>query len=861
MKDKIKTTKSNAASDPRLLNALKKPSNIVGIGASAGGLEALEDFFIHVQTPCNMAFVVIQHLDPSHKGIMAELLQRTTKMIVKEARNHMRVEQNCVYIIPPNKDLSILHDSLFLFEPVINFGLRLPIDFFFRSLASDQREHAVAVILSGMGSDGTLGLRAIKKNSGLSLAQSPACAKFTSMPQSAINAELIDIVAPAKELPEYILNELKNGPRIAPQDIEPRVEIKSKSALEQIVIILRERTGNDFSLYKKNTIYRRIERRMNLHQLENIALYVRYLRENSQEQDLLFKELLIGVTNFFRDKDVWAQLKLTSLPALLENYPEGKELRAWVTACSTGEEAYSLAITVMDLLDEVKPKARFKLQIFATDLDEDAINIARQGFYPASIEADVTPTQLERYFIKDDRGYRINKKIRDMIIFAPQNIIMDPPFTKLDIVTCRNLLIYLGPELQKKLIPLFHYTLNSHGVLLLGNAETIGNFTNLFLALNDSARVFTRVDIPKQRMDLDFPSRIFPVISVIHNEPKRTRDMSKDIINLQTQADQVLLQNYSPAAVLVNTAGDIIYINGRTGKYLEASAGKANWNIHVMAREELLMHLNLAMKKAQTQVEPVIIENLMVGTETINLTVQAIAKPKTLMGLLMVIFTQVLTPTAQPSKKRGKAEEQNQRELQHARDEIQATREQMQAAQEELRSTNEELQSTNEELQSTNEELTTSKEEMQSMNEELQTVNTELQSKVDDLSWVNNDMKNLLNSTEIATVFLDSGLHVRRFTNYATHLFKLIPSDVGRPLSDIVTELDYTSLQKDAREVLDTLIFTEKEVTANNERWFKVRIMPYRTQENVIDGVVITFTDISEAKLLESQLRTIKPTI
>ncbi|MBA6225239.1 PAS domain-containing protein [Colwellia sp. MB02u-18] len=861
MKNKIKTTKPSTASESRRLNALKKPENIVGIGASAGGLEALEDFFTQVKTPSHMAFVVIQHLDPSHKGIMAELLQRTTQMIVKEASNHMKVERNCVYVIPPNKDLSILHGSLFLFEPVLNSGLRLPIDFFFRSLASDQREHAVAVILSGMGSDGTLGLHAIKQNAGLSLAQSPECAKFSSMPQSAINAELIDIIAPAKELPEHILSGLKHDHRIASKDIEPKLEVKSKSALEQIVIILRERTGNDFSLYKKNTIYRRIERRMNLHQLEDIALYARYLRENPQEQDLLFKELLIGVTNFFRDKDVWAQLKSTSLPALLENYPEGKELRAWVTACSTGEEAYSLAMTMMDVLDEIKPKARFKLQIFATDLDEDAINIARQGFYPASIEADITPTQLARYFIKDDRGYRINKKIRDMIIFAPQNIIMDPPFTKLDIVTCRNLLIYLGPELQKKLIPLFHYALNSHGILMLGNAETIGNFTNLFLALNDSARIFTRIDISKKRMDVDFPSRIFPVISLIHNEPKRTRDMSKDIINLQTQADQILLQNYSPAAVLVNAAGDIMYINGRTGKYLEASAGKANWNIHVMAHEELLMHLNLAMKKAQTQEAPVIIENLMVGKETINLTVQAIAKPKALMGLLMVVFTKVLAPTAQPSKNRGKAAENNQLELQHARDEIEATREQMQAAQEELRSTNEELQSTNEELQSTNEELTTSKEEMQSMNEELQTVNTELQSKVDDLSWVNNDMKNLLNSTEIATVFLDNGLRVRRFTNYATHLFKLIPGDVGRPLSDIVTELDYTSLQKDAREVLDTLIFIEKEITASNDRWFKVRIMPYATQENVIDGVVITFTDISEAKLLESQLREVNPTI
>ncbi|WP_351088109.1 chemotaxis protein CheB [Shewanella sp. S1-49-MNA-CIBAN-0167] len=854
MKNQSKTLTKHPK-DPCKLAVVNTPI-IVGIGASAGGLEALEDFFSHVLTPCNIAFVVIQHLDPTRISIMPELLQRTTLMKVTQARNDMEVKPNCVYVIPPNKDLSILHGSLLLLDPVESRGLRLPIDFFFRSLANDQNERAVGVILSGMGSDGTLGLRAIKENAGLSVVQSPEFAKFDSMPHSAVNMGLADIVAPAEALPERIAAFLKHSRR----DVPTRLKLKSTSALEQIVIILRERSGNDFSLYKKNTIYRRIERRMDLHQLKNISLYTHYLRDNPQEQDLLFKEMLIGVTNFFRDHKVWAQLKSVTLPALLANYPEGKELRAWVTACSTGEEAYSLAMTVMDVLDEVKHKGRFKLQVFATDVGEDAINIARKGYYPASIEADMSSQQLNRYFIKDGSGYRINKQIRDMVIFAPQNIIMDPPFTKLDIVTCRNLLIYLGPELQKKLIPLFHYTLTSHGILILGNAETIGNSTSLFTEIKENTRIYTRIDSTAPQMEVDFPTRIFPIISLVENEPERTSKMTTNITNLQMQADQILLQSYSPAAVLVNAAGDIIYINGRTGKYLEPAAGKANWNIHVMAREELQHQIHLAMMKAQLQIEPVNIKNLTVDTHTINLTVQAITKPKALLGLMMVVFTEMLTPTKLPRRKRGSAEKESQAELQQAHDEIQSLREQMQSSQEELKSANEELQSTNEELQSTNEELTTSKEEMQSMNEELQTVNTELRSKVDDLSWVNNDMENLLDSTQIATIFLDNELHVRRFTNYATHLFKLIQSDVGRALSDIVTELDYVRLQEDSKEVLKTLVFIEKEITAKNKRWFKVRIMPYRTQENVIDGVVITFTDISEAKLLESELRKIRPT-
>jgi len=858
MKKRVNTANPGSSIESSRLAIVNTPV-VIGVGASAGGLEALEDFFSHVLTPCSAAFVVVQHLDPTQKSIMSKLLQRITQMKVTQARNRMKVEPNCVYVIPPDKDLSILHGSLFLLDPANRRGLRLPIDFFFRSLADDQRERAVGVILSGMGSDGTIGLRAIKENAGLSLVQSPESAKFDAMPRSAINAGLADIVAPADELPEQIMAFLNHSPRGVPNDVELKLKLTPASSLEKIVIILRERTGNDFSLYKENTLYRRIERRMGLHQLKSVELYARYLRENLQEQDLLFKELLIGVTHFFRDQEVWAQLRSVSLPALLANYPEGKELRAWVTACSTGEEAYSLAMTVMDVLDDVKPKGYFKLQIFATDLDNDAINIARLGRYPENIEADIPLEKLNRYFVKEESGYRINKQIRDMVVFAPQNIIMDPPFTKLDIITCRNILIYLGAKLQQKLIPLFHYALTSHGILLLGSAETIGNATSLFSELNDNARIYTRIDTPEQRADVDFPTRIFPVISLLEDKPESPREMTEKIINLQTKADQILLQNYSPAAVLVNAAGDILYINGRTRKYLEPAAGKANWNIHVMAREELQYPINLAMKKAQAQVEPVNVPNLTVDTHTINLTVQAVTKPKSMQGLLMVVFADVAKSIKSPRRKPGAAEQESQAELQQTRDEIQSLHEKMQVSQEERKSANEELQSTNEELQSSNEELTTSKEEMQSMNEELQTVNAELQSKVEDLSWTNNDMKNLLNSTEIATIFLDNKLRVRCFTSHISPLFKLIPSDVGRPLSDVATELDYGALQQDAKAVLETLVFIEKEITADNDRWFMVRIMPYRTQENVIDGVVITFINISEAKKLEKELRVLRP--
>lgn len=446
-------------------NALSKPNKapiIIAIGASAGGLEAMEQFFTSVPANCGTAFVIIQHLDPNHQCMLAELLQRITPLTVTQVSDGMTVKPNWVYVIPPNKDLSILHGKLQLFDPVYPRGLRLPIDFFFKAIADDQHERAIGVILSGMGSDGTKGLRAIKANAGLALVQSPDTAKFDAMPQSVIDEGLADIIAPPQELWQQIFSFLQV---LTHTPTEPITSVNAQNALEQVILLLRERVGNNFSLYKKNTIYRRIERRMGLHQIEAIVDYVHYLRENPQEVELLFKELLIGVTNFFRDPEVWDLLKTKAMPALLDQYPAGKELRAWVPACSTGEEAYTLAMIFKEAVAESRFQQRYKLQIFATDLDQDAIDKARQGWYPASIEADVSPERLKCFFVEETNGYRINKEIREMVIFAQQNIIVDSPFTKLDLLSCRNLLIYFDPELQQKLIPLFHYALNAHGIL------------------------------------------------------------------------------------------------------------------------------------------------------------------------------------------------------------------------------------------------------------------------------------------------------------------------------------------------------------------------------------------------------------
>ena len=832
---------------------------IVGIGASAGGLEALELFFSGLKETCDMAFVVIQHLDPDRTGMMPELLQRVTPLKVQQAKDWLKVEPNSIYVIPPNKSLSIEEDTLHLSNPVEKRGLRLPIDFFFRSLAEDRQEKSIGVILSGMGSDGSLGVKAIKEKNGLVLVQDPETAKFDNMPLSAIQAVQADFVAPAEELPKKLLDFNK---RVSSGEELARAHAINKKNLDKIILLLQKQSGHDFSNYKKNTLYRRIDRRKGVHRLDKIDAYIDFLEENPKELDILFKELLIGVTSFFRDEDVWEKLKTKVLPDLIKPAKKDQVLRAWVPACSTGEEAYSLAIIFTEVMEKLRKPRNLVMQIFATDIDQEAIEKARKGFFPSNIAADVSPERLDKYFKSETDGYQINPAIRDMVVFAPQNVIKDPPFTKLDLLLCRNMLIYMEPELQEKLIVLFNYSLKTGGVMVLGTSETLGKQTEGFKELDSKLKIYKRTSSSSSRELVNFPSAFFRK-KTVNLEKKKTPEV---IENIQTLADQVLLQRFAPASVLVNEKGDILYITGRTGNFLEPVAGKANWNIFAMAREGLSFELPAAFRKANENYQPVKLKHVKVETNNktlfVNVLVQRLENPAVLKDKIIVVFNDVTDEVEKMDIKPivikgGSGESQNEleKELKRSYEEIKNIREQMQVSQEELQSTNEELQSTNEELQSTNEELTTSKEEMQSMNEELQTVNVELRSKVRDYVQADSDMKNLLNSTQIATLFLDKDLNIRRYTKEVTSLFKLRKTDIGRAFTDLVSDLDYPDIKSDAEKVLSTLIYVEKGIQTKDGRWYNVRIMPYRTHDDRIDGLVITFTNITRAKKLELELK------
>lgn len=859
MENKNSQTKTGTLSSSGKKKLSKAQFPIVGIGASAGGLEALEQFFANMPPDTGMAFVVIQHLDPNHVGILPELLQRITTMIVQQATDGLAVQPDSVYVIPPNKSLSVLNGHLYLLIPVESRGLRLPIDFFLKSLAKDRMQNSVAVILSGMGSDGSQGLKSIKENNGIVLVQEPRSARFDAMPLSAIQAVIADVVAPASELPGKLLSLLNFVPNL---EIKKEIDEKSKSHLEKIIILLREQSGHDFSFYKKNTLIRRIDRRKGIHQIDKIGSYVRFLQENPAEVDILFKELLIGVTSFFRDPEVWEKLKDTIIPEMIKDVPNRYVFRAWVTACSTGEEAYTLAMIFKEVIEKSSIHKGLSLQIFATDLDKDAIEKARAGVFSENIMGEVSPERLSRFFVMDTNGYRVTNSIREMVVFAPQNIIKDPPFTKLDILTCRNMLIYMEPELQKKLISLFNYSLNQDGILVLGTAETLGVSTEGFKEIDTKLKIYKRTSAISPSELSDFPTAFYRSRSFATEK----KFVPKTLDNIQTVTEQILLQRFAPASVLVNERGDILFITGRTGNYLEPAAGKANMNIHAMLREGLSQQVADALRKVTRDFSPVFIKNAKItNNETVHyvdVTVQRLEAPESVNGLIILVFSDVKDPV-EKSNSKGRASKsisslklkEMEEQLKRSHEELQTTREEMQTSQEELKSTNEELQSTNEELQSTNEELTTSKEEMQSMNEELQTVNIELQSKVNDYIRANDDMKNLLNSTEIATLFLDKEFNIRRFTDHAQNIVKIRKSDIGRPFTDLVTNLNYPEMETHVREVLNKLSTIEKPISTNDNRWFSVRIMPYRTLEDKVDGVVITFTDITVAKMLELELQ------
>jgi two-component system CheB/CheR fusion protein len=868
MPTKKKKTPPSNENSLNMVKQEKKPKEgisfpIVGIGASAGGLAAFEAFFSAIPADIDpgMAFVLVQHLAPDHKSILTDLIRRYTRMQVFEVVDGMAVQPNCAYIIPPNRDMTFLNGTLLLLELSAPRGQRLPIDFFFRSLAQDQRERAICIVLSGTGSDGTLGVRAIKGEGGMVMAQNPDSTEYDGMPRSAIATGLVDYeLAPAEmpaQLMAYVSHAFGNPPRAAAVPAP-----KTENALKKIFILLRAQTGHDFSQYKPTNIHRRIERRMAVHQIETMNGYVKYLQQTPPEVEALFRDLLIGVTKFFRDPEAFKALEEHVIPKLFAGKPAGAVIRVWSQGCSTGEEAYSLAILLQERIEALKQS--FKVQVFATDIDSQAIATARAGIYPANIATDILPERLARFFEADLNGrtYRIHKGIRDMLVFSEQNVIKDSPFSKLDLISCRNLLIYMDGDLQKKLFPLFHYALNPGGFLFLGTSETVGDSNDLFAVLDRKLKLYQRKE-DFHRTQFAALGRFLPSVTAKDEEVTLTKKAFPGKLPLRELTEQSILQQVAPAGALVNGLGDILYLHGRTGLYLEPTPGDAGINnILKMAREGLRHDLTTSLHKAARARTVMRCMGLRVKTNgdftTVNLTVRPVAAgpavtPET--PLYLVILEQAL-PSDLVNYDKETVDQTSDADVRiaalyqelRAKDEyLQTANEELETSNEELKSSNEEMQSVNEELQSTNEELETSKEELQSVNEELATINSELQTKVADLSRANNDMNNLLAGTGIGTVFVDHGLRILRFTPAASMIINLILSDIGRPVGHIVSNLvGYDRLVADTQAVLNTLISKEVEVQTTDGKWFTMRIQPYRTLDNVIEGAVISFVDITE---------------
>ena len=823
---------------------------IVGIGASAGGLAAFEAFFsgMPVDTDPGIAFVLVQHLDPNHKSMLIDIIRRYTRMQVFEVQDGVTVKPNCIYIIPPNADPAFLNGELQLIEPVAARAHRLPIDFFFCSLAHDQHERAIGVVLSGTGSDGTLGAREIKGKGGLVLAQKPESAQYDGMPRSVIATGMVDFELPPAEMPTqiiaYVAAHVLNHPATSGFSTPPP---KAEAAMKKIFILLRAQTGHDFSQYKPSTIHRRIERRMAVHQIKMMDAYVRYLQQTSAEVEALFRDLLIGVTSFFRDPEAFQALEEQVIPKLLADRPANTVIRVWVPGCSTGEEAYSLAILLQEQLETLK--RGYKLQIFASDIDSRAIATARIGIYPISSTVHLSPERQSRFFIPEpgDETCRIRKNLRDLIVFSEHDVIKDPPFSKVDLISCRNLLIYMDGDLQKKLMPLFHYAVNPGGFLFLGTSETPGD-TPLFAPLDRKAKLYQRKEGGPRTARSFAPLPITPLSPHEIGHPPATPAK----LSPREMAEKTMLQQLVPASALVNAQGDIIYIHGRTGMYLELAPGEASINnILKTAREGLRRDLAITLHKAVATGETMCQRGLRVKTNghftTVNLTICPAANNPPVTSLAPGLYLVILEEVAPGLEKIAQAPEHNA-----ATPPTAAGTEHIALLTKELRAKEEYLQSSLEELETSSEELKSSNKEMQSINEELSTVNAELQVKVADLARANNDMNNLLAGTSIGTVFVDHQLRILRFTPAASAIINLIPSDVGRPVSHLVSNLvGYNTLVADVTSVLNTLVGKAVEVQTIEGRYYTLRILPYRTLENVIEGAVMTFADITEIKAAE----------
>lgn len=847
-------------------SAPAKPQSlpVVGIGASAGGLEALVQLFQAMPVDTGLAFVIVVHQHPDHISLLPELLTRETRIEVSAATDGVKLERNHIYIAPPGSCLTLEGHTLRVTRNDKSELGELPIDHFFCSLAKVIQDEAVCIVLSGTGTDGTLGLGEIKAQAGLAIVQEPQSAKYAGMPSSAIATGLADyILAPGsmpKQLTAYI-----NGPffkKLTPQSDTPAIPVEP---MHSIFDLLRKRTGHDFSGYKGNTLRRRIERRMNVHQIEEPQQYARFLRENDHEVDNLFRELLISVTSFFRDAGAWEALA-SHIEKHLRSLPNGAIVRAWIPGCATGEEVYSLAILLSESMEKID--RHFQVQLFGTDLDSRAIQIARTGIYPEGIRGDVSLQRLKRYFVHEDNRYRIRKELREMVIFAVQNVIKDPPFTKVDIITCRNLLIYLSAELQRKVIPIFHYALKQGGLLFLGASEGVGTQNMLFEVLDHHWKIYGRIG---NKESVTYTSSELPIQPSSHDVKKIAPHLAlaRPTASQPTgHIQRLLLNRFVPTSLVLNDEGEIFYIHGHTGAYLEPAQGEPRSNALDMAREGLRPELAAVLRECSSKRPKITRERIRVKSNghwiEVALTATRIEQPEILRGLILVTFqTDSQTSAVAASRKRKGAKkvddvsvvEQLEREVRSLKESYQTTLEELETSNEELKVVNEELQSTNEEFQSANEELETSKEEMQSLNEELTTVNSELQSKLNELTGVNDDMRNLLNSANIATIFLDSNLNIKWFSDEAKAIIKVRDVDLGRPVDELVSNLEGADITTYCRTVLKELSYRESEIRTKEGKWYLMRILPYRTSDNVVSGVVLTFIDICGLKAIQGKLQ------
>ena len=841
---------------------------IVGLGGSAGSLGALRSFFSKMAPDSGLAFVVVVHLSPDHESSMAALLQGFTSMSVVQVLDTVKVEPNCVYVIPPAKNLSLSDGELRLSELLAGRGRRVTVDLFFRTLADTHGTQATAIVLSGADGDGAIGLKRVKERGGLTIAQDPEESEYDGMPRTAIATGTVDWVLPVAEMPDRLLKYYRSEARLflPPEELPERPQAKSsdaEAALRDTLSLLQVRTGHDFSEYKRATILRRIARRMQVNGVQELPDYLSFVRTHGVELEALLQDLLISVTNFFRDREAFQALE-AELFRLFQGKKSGDQVRVWVVGCATGEEAYSIAMLLAEYAAKMEQFP--SVQLFATDLDEVAIRAGREGLYPETIEADVPEERLKRFFSREHGQYLINRTLRESVLFASHNVLKDSPFSQIDLISCRNLLIYLNHQAQERVLDLFHFALKSDGLLFLGSSESIDNESPLFRILDKKHRLYTRIAVNRQSLPmLTRPSSLMRAVELGHRlqasmpqVPMAPQQIQQHRSVSLTELHFKLLEEFSPGSVLIDKDDNIVHLSERAERYLHLGGGEATLNLLRVVHPMLRIEVRAAIFRARQTQTPVTAGSIAVELlgERYSVDLHVRSAKELAPDFLLVIFEEHGIESAEKIVEAQPAEpliRQLETELDHVKTHQRATVEEYESSLEELKASNEELQSINEELRSATEEVETSREELQSINEELSTVNQELKYKVEELGKANSDLQNLMASTDIATVFLDRQLRIQRYTPAAVGLFNLIPTDVGRPISDLSHRLEDYFIVNDAQRVLERLIPVERERRSRDGRWYIARFLPYRTPEDLISGVVLTFVDITERKKAEGE--------